>query len=102
MKFKNGVLFERDGVSLHSAMSVALHIIEDAYYAEFNLESDYNFNRFRDQHGMTVTSLLDGKHGEHTLHIKGKAADIRTRWDDATYQWPDSLREKIYTRSFKS
>ena len=39
---------------------------------------------------MVVTSGKDGKHGENSLHYKGRAVDLRTR--DFTDIWATKLR----------
>ena len=61
MRIKRGVLLDQTSPPILYALGVA----EAVYHCH--------------GHKMVVTSLLDGTHGEHSLHYSGRAADLRTR-----------------------
>jgi hypothetical protein len=41
---------------------------------------------------MVVTAIMNGKHSEKSLHYKGLAADLRTKWTGLTRQLFDVTR----------
>lgn len=76
-------VFFKDGVSLRGIQPVAVQgiVIAADVFAQWHL-------RF------TVTSVVDGRHSENSLHYEGLAFDIRTRDDGPSYeQW--SNKEQI-------
>jgi len=76
----------KEGVKLHGlapVMQTAI-TIADQVYEELGLEC-------------VITSALDSKHGEHSLHYKGFAIDIRTR--DIQYEKTKvAIVDKIQSR----
>jgi hypothetical protein len=62
IKIKEGVSI----LSLDNKLVLALIVADQVYHA-------YGCNE------CVLTSACDGKHGEHSLHYKGLAIDLRTR-----------------------
>lgn len=78
MKFKEGVKFDGVRGPILKALWLAEPVMEK--YGDF-----------------VVTSLLDGKHSEKSLHYAGLAADLRTRHmkPNEITEAADKLRESL-------
>lgn len=65
MRIKQGVLFNKNGVSVQPVIYYAIGIVEEIY-------KDHRYD-------LVITSLIDGVHQFNSYHYKGLAADFRTR-----------------------
>jgi hypothetical protein len=45
--------------------------------------------------GATITSVVDGVHGDKSKHPRGFAVDVRTRFDYTSTQWGGDTKEKL-------
>jgi hypothetical protein len=62
MKLKEGVIIVGERPEIVSALAIADQVYKEVAKKE-----------------LVVTSIMDGKHGTHSLHYKGYAADLRIR-----------------------
>lgn len=66
LKFKEGVLLERDGVVVSPKILLAIQAAEGVW-------------RDAGLKDLTITALLDGDHKIGSKHYKGEAVDLRTK-----------------------
>lgn len=96
IKYKDGVLHERNGISVHRdvyvAIGLTLPVKEDFCETVFK----YSYKCWMDE-GLTITSLMDGRHKKNSLHYRGLAFDMRTWVIDAIDDKP-----KIFQLSMKN